>query len=184
MSSAPDKTGQIKFTSSSVFRPIKRPTLSVSLLLVWQLLWWLAYVDLVPFTIGCPLCVPNSTANGVPSNPCSDPISFSPAYAGQASSADGSSKNNATFLKNSAATIYIVDVYRRNQMRRRTITTKDGEKLRNIADSLQITLDELTDLENTAGEPGVKQAAISTAMALAWINLVLQLAVERKVPKE
>jgi hypothetical protein len=39
-------------------------------------------------------------------------------------------------------------------------------------------------LENTAGEPGIKQAAISTAMALAWINLVLQLAVERKLPKE
>ena len=69
-------------------------------------------------------------------------------------------------------------------MRRRTITIKDVEKLRNIADSLQITLDELTDLENSAGEPGVKQAAISTAMALAWINLVLQLAVERKSPKE
>jgi hypothetical protein len=87
-------------------------------------------------------------------------------------------------MKNIAANIYIVDLHRRNQMRRRTTTIKDGEKLRNIADRLQISLDELTDLENTAGEPGVKQAAISTAMALAWINLVLQLAVERKSPKE
>ena len=69
-------------------------------------------------------------------------------------------------------------------MRRHTTTVKDGEKLRNIADQLQISLDELTDLENTAVQPGVKQAAISTAMALAWINLVLQLAVERKSPKE
>jgi hypothetical protein len=87
-------------------------------------------------------------------------------------------------MKNIAANIYIVDLHRRNQMRRRTTTIKDGEKLRNIADRLQISLDELTDLENTAGELGVKQAAISTAMALAWINLVLQLAVERKSPKE
>ena len=87
-------------------------------------------------------------------------------------------------MKNSAANIYIVDLHRRNQMRRHTTTVKDGEKLRNIADQLQISLDELTDLENTAGQPGVKQAAISTAMALAWINLVLQLAVERKSPKE
>ena len=69
-------------------------------------------------------------------------------------------------------------------MRRHTTTVKDGEKLRNIADQLQISLDELTDLENTAGQPGVKQAAISTALALAWINLILQLAVERKSPKE
>jgi hypothetical protein len=68
-------------------------------------------------------------------------------------------------------------------MHRRIIIIKDGEKLRNIADSLQITLDELTDLENTAGEPGVKQAAVFTAMALAWINLVLQRAVERKLPR-
>ena len=69
-------------------------------------------------------------------------------------------------------------------MRRHTITIKDGEKLRNIADRLQLSLDELTDFENTTGEPGVKQAAISTAMALGWINFVLQLAVELKLPKE
>jgi hypothetical protein len=66
---------------------------------------------------------------------------------------------------------------------RRTITIKDGEKLRKMAASLQITLDELTYLENTR-RAGVKQAAIPTAMALARINLVLQLAVERKLPKE
>jgi len=38
-------------------------------------------------------------------------------------------------------------------MRRRTITIKDEEKLRKMAASLQITLDELPYLENTAGEP-------------------------------
>jgi hypothetical protein len=90
MSSAPDKTRQIKFTSSSVFRPIKRPTLSLSLLLVWQL--WLAYL-----------------------------ISFRSKFA----------VRNAFRAALAMAS-------------RRTITIKDGEKLRKMAASLQITLDELT----------------------------------------
>jgi hypothetical protein len=76
MSIAPDKTGQIKFTSSSVFRPIHRPTLSVSLLLVWQTVAGICWSRSVQI---CRLqCVPSCTGNGVPSNPCSDLISFSP----------------------------------------------------------------------------------------------------------
>ena len=64
------------------------------------------------------------------------------------------------------------------------MTTKDGEKLRNIANSLQTAFNQLTELEHATGEPGIKQAAISTAMGVAWINLVLQLAVERKLRDE
>jgi hypothetical protein len=52
------------------------------------------------------------------------------------------------------------------------MTSKDRTKLRNIADRLQISLDELKELEKTSADIGVKHAAVSTAMALAWIDLV------------
>ena len=60
------------------------------------------------------------------------------------------------------------------------MTIEDRTKLRNIAIRLQLTLDELKELEKTTEDGGVKQAALSTEMALAWIDLVQQFAVERK----
>jgi DNA-binding NarL/FixJ family response regulator len=47
------------------------------------------------------------------------------------------------------------------------MTTKDGETLRHIADKMQITLDELTELENSTGEPGVEQAGLGNQGILA-----------------
>ena len=52
------------------------------------------------------------------------------------------------------------------------MTIEDRTKLRNIAVRLQTTLDELKELENTTEHLGVKQVALSTEMALAWIDLV------------
>jgi len=60
------------------------------------------------------------------------------------------------------------------------MTIEDRGKLRNIGISLQATLDELKDLEKTTEDGGVKQAALSTEVALAWIDLVHQFAAERK----
>jgi hypothetical protein len=67
---------------------------------------------------------------------------------------------------------------------RPTMTIEDRTKLRNIAVRLQATLDELKELEKTTEDGGVKQAALSTEMALAWIDLVHQFAAERKSLKE
>ena len=52
------------------------------------------------------------------------------------------------------------------------MTTEDPAKLRNIVDLLHAILDELRELEKTTNDSGVKQAALSTEMALAWISLV------------
>ena len=60
---------------------------------------------------------------------------------------------------------------RRDWRYRPTMTIEDRAKLRNIAVRLQLILDELKDLEKTV-YGGVKQAALSTEMALAWIDLV------------
>ena len=60
------------------------------------------------------------------------------------------------------------------------MTIEDRTKLRNIAVRLQITLDELKELENTTEDLGVTQVALSTEMALAWIDLVHEFAVEQK----
>ena len=59
------------------------------------------------------------------------------------------------------------------------MTIEDRTKLRNIAVRLQTTLDELKELENTTEDRGVKQVALSTEMALAWIDLVHQFDAER-----
>jgi hypothetical protein len=64
------------------------------------------------------------------------------------------------------------------------MTIEDRTKLRNIAVRLQATLDELKELEKTTEDGGVKRAALSTEMALAWIDLVHQFAAERKSLKE
>jgi hypothetical protein len=52
------------------------------------------------------------------------------------------------------------------------MTTEDQAKLRNIVDRLQGILDELRELEKTTNDCGVKQAALSTEMAVAGISLV------------
>jgi hypothetical protein len=52
------------------------------------------------------------------------------------------------------------------------MTTKDRAKLRNIADRLQVILDELRAFEKTKDDRGVKQAVLSAAQALAWRDLV------------
>ena len=52
------------------------------------------------------------------------------------------------------------------------MTAKDRAKLRNIADRLQVILDELRAFEKTTDDSGVKQAALSAALALAWLDLV------------
>jgi hypothetical protein len=44
--------------------------------------------------------------------------------------------------------------------------------LRNIVERLQGIVDELRELEKATNDCGVKQAALSTEMALAWISLV------------
>ena len=61
------------------------------------------------------------------------------------------------------------------------MTIEDRTKLRNIAGRLQATLDELKELENTMEDRGVKQVALSTEMALAWIDLVHQFDTERNL---
>jgi hypothetical protein len=61
------------------------------------------------------------------------------------------------------------------------MTIEDRTKLRNIAVRLQTTLDELKELENTTEDCGVKQVALSTEMALAWIDLVHQFDAERNL---
>ena len=63
------------------------------------------------------------------------------------------------------------------------MTIEDRTKLRNIAVRLQITLDELKELENTTEDLEVQQVALSTEMALAWIDLVHQFDAERKSPR-
>ena len=57
---------------------------------------------------------------------------------------------------------------------------EDRGKLRNIAVRLQATLEELKDLEKTTEDGGIKQAALSTEIALAWIDLVHRFAAEQK----
>ena len=52
------------------------------------------------------------------------------------------------------------------------MTAKDRAKLRNIADRLQVILDELRAFEKTKDDRGVKQAVLSAAQALAWLDLV------------
>jgi hypothetical protein len=52
------------------------------------------------------------------------------------------------------------------------MTTKDRAKLRNIDDRLQVILDELRAFEKTTDDRGVTQAALSAALALAWLDLV------------
>jgi hypothetical protein len=52
------------------------------------------------------------------------------------------------------------------------MTAKDRAKLRNIADRLQVILDELRAFEKTTDDSRVKQAALSAALALAWLDLV------------
>jgi hypothetical protein len=61
------------------------------------------------------------------------------------------------------------------------MTIEDRTKLRNIAVRLQLTLDELKELEKTTEDGGVKQVALSAEMTLAWIDLVYQFAAERKI---
>jgi hypothetical protein len=76
------------------------------------------------------------------------------------------------------------DARRTDCRRRLTMTTEDRTKLRNVADRLRVTLDELKDLGKTTDDPGVRQAALSTQMALAWIDLVGQFTAEDKSQKE
>ena len=64
------------------------------------------------------------------------------------------------------------------------MTTENRTKLGNIADRLRVTLDELKDLGKTTDHPGIRQAALSTQMALAWIDLVGQFTAEDKSQKE
>ena len=64
------------------------------------------------------------------------------------------------------------------------MTIDDRTNRRHISVRLQATLDELKELENTTEDCGVKQVALSTEMALAWIDLVHQFAAERKSLKE
>ena len=52
------------------------------------------------------------------------------------------------------------------------MSTNDQTKLRKIVDRLRVVLDELSELEKTREDPALKQAALSAAMALAWIDLV------------
>jgi hypothetical protein len=52
------------------------------------------------------------------------------------------------------------------------MTAKDRAKLRNIADRLQVILDELRAFEKTTDDSRVKQAALSAALALAWLDLI------------
>jgi hypothetical protein len=52
------------------------------------------------------------------------------------------------------------------------MSTNDQTKLRKIIDRLRIVLDELSELEKTTEDPALKQAALSAAMALAWIDLI------------
>jgi len=52
------------------------------------------------------------------------------------------------------------------------MTIEDRTKLRNIADRLQVILDELRAFEKTKDDRGVKQAVLSAAQALAWLDLV------------
>ena len=61
------------------------------------------------------------------------------------------------------------------------MTIEDRRKLRKIAVRLQATLNELKALEKTTEDGGVKQAALSTEMALAWIDLVHQFDAERNL---
>jgi hypothetical protein len=52
------------------------------------------------------------------------------------------------------------------------MSTNDRTKLRKIVDRLRVVLEELSELEKTREDPALKQAALSAAMALAWIDLV------------
>ena len=54
------------------------------------------------------------------------------------------------------------------------MTIEDRTKLRNIAVRLQLTLDELKELEKTTDDGGVKQAALSTEMALVFNPIIRQ----------
>jgi hypothetical protein len=52
------------------------------------------------------------------------------------------------------------------------MTEKDQATLISIAQRLQAIHEELRQLEKTTGSSGIQQAALSTAMALAWVDLV------------
>ena len=52
------------------------------------------------------------------------------------------------------------------------MSTNDRTKLWKIVDRLREVLDELSELEKTRKDAALKQAALSAAMALAWIDLV------------
>ena len=49
---------------------------------------------------------------------------------------------------------------------------EDRAKIQNIVRRLRAILDELRQLEKTTQDAGVKQLAISAALALAWVDLV------------
>jgi hypothetical protein len=51
------------------------------------------------------------------------------------------------------------------------MSAEEWENLQKIVEQLQVILDDLTKLEHTTDDSGVKQATLSTAMALAWIDL-------------
>ena len=52
------------------------------------------------------------------------------------------------------------------------MSNEDKARLQNILARLQVILKELRELEKTTGDSAVKQAALSAALALAWIDLV------------
>jgi hypothetical protein len=59
------------------------------------------------------------------------------------------------------------------------MSNEDKARLQNILARLQVILKELRELEKTTGDSAVKQAALSAALALAWVHLV-----EKFRPKE
>jgi hypothetical protein len=52
------------------------------------------------------------------------------------------------------------------------MSSEDKAKLQDILARLPGILEELRDLEKTTGDTAVKQAALSAALALAWVDLV------------
>ena len=55
-------------------------------------------------------------------------------------------------------------------MHRPKMTTEDRAKLRNIPETLQAIADELTQVEKTTNESGLKQAGLSAPMALVFLG--------------
>jgi hypothetical protein len=52
------------------------------------------------------------------------------------------------------------------------MTASDQADLKNIAQKLKVIYDELLHLELATGDPCLEHATLSTAMALAWIELL------------